>query len=227
MLPFHKYTGPYNPLHDQLDEFDRPVSGQEQYNAVDEIAMRHDICYRDKGETKEGKHACDDEMLKELNVLNPKGVREKIDKKLVRAILGKKRKLGWGITDDDGDEWTNELTDELHKPVRRKFRKRRVFAKDVDSIWAADLVDMQYYARTNQGYKYILMVIDVFSKYGWAIPLKTKKGIEVANAFADLWKKQSPPHMLWTDKGKEFINKDMTTLLKKHNVHLQENQPKQ
>ena len=183
VLPSHKYTGPYNPLHEQLDEFDRPILGQEPYNAVDAISMRHDICYRDKGKTKEGKHGCDDEMLKELDVLQPKGIREKIDKKLVRAILGKKRKLGWGITDDDGDEWTNELTDELHKPVRRKFRKRRVFAKDVDSIWAADLVDMQYYARTNQGYKYILMVIDVFSKYGWAIPLKTKKGIEVANAF--------------------------------------------
>ena len=64
------------------------------------------------------------------------------------------------------------------------------------------------------------MIIDVFSKYGWAIPLKTKKGVEVAKAFADLWKTQAPPKKLWTDKGKEFTNKDMTSLLKKHNVHL-------
>ena len=212
VLPGHKYTGPYNPLHEQLDEFDQPRKGQEPYNAVDAISMRHDICYRDKG--KEGKHTCDDEMLKELDVLEPKGMREKIDKKLVRTIIGKKRKLGWGI------EWTDKLANELHKPIRKKFRKRIVFAKNVDSIWAADLVDMQYYARTNRGYKYILMIIDVFSKYGWAIPIKTKKGVEVAKAFADLWMKQTPPQMLWTDKGKEFLNKDMSSLLEKHNVHL-------
>ena len=46
------------------------------------------------------------------------------------------------------------------------------------------------------------MIIDVFSKYGWAIPLKTKKGEDVANAFAHLWKRQAPPQMIWTDKGK-------------------------
>ena len=218
VLPFHKYTGPYNPLHEQLDENDLPLPGQEPYNAVDAISMRHDICYRDHGAAKEGKHACDDEMLKELDVLEPKGIRERIDKKLVRSIIGTKRKLGMGIADDD--QWADELTDELHKPVRRKFRKRIVFAKNVDSIWAADLVDMQYYARTNQGYKYILMIIDVFSKYGWAIPLKTKKGPEVAKAFTDLWKIQKPPKMLWTDKGTEFLNKYMTASLTEHNVHL-------
>ena len=221
VLPAHKYTGPYNPLHEQLDENDQPHAGQEPYNTVDAISMQHDICYRNHGATKRGKHACDDDMLRELNELDPKTIRERIDKTLVQTIIGTKRKLGWGIGDDnDGDEWSDELTDELHKPVRRKFRKRIVFAKGVDSIWAADLVDMQYYARTNKGYKYILMIIDVYSKYGWAIPLKTKKGVEVAEAFAELWKRQAPPQMLWTDKGKEFINKDMTDLLKKQNVHL-------
>ena len=64
------------------------------------------------------------------------------------------------------------------------------------------------------------MIIDVFSKYGWAIPLKSKTDIEVSNAFAELWKKQKPPKKLWTDKGKEFLNKRMTTLLEKQNVHL-------
>src|SRR5215470_4437423 len=62
-LPSHKYTGPYNPLHEQLDEYDNPLPGQEPYNKVDEIAMRHDICYRDQ---KDGKHGCDKKMLDEL-----------------------------------------------------------------------------------------------------------------------------------------------------------------
>ena len=52
---------------------------------------------------KEGKHACGDEMLQELDVLEPKGIREKIDRKFVRTIIGTKRKLEWGI------EWSNEL----------------------------------------------------------------------------------------------------------------------
>ena len=92
IVPYQKYTGPYNPLHEQLDEYDQPVAGQEPYHAVDAISMRHDICYRDN-ETKEGKHACDDEMLKELDVLEPKGIRERIDRKLVRSIICTKRKL--------------------------------------------------------------------------------------------------------------------------------------
>ncbi len=44
-MPGHKYTGPYNPLHEQLDENDLPIVGQKPFNKVDEISMRHDICY--------------------------------------------------------------------------------------------------------------------------------------------------------------------------------------
>ena len=115
---------------------------------------------------------------------------------------------------------SEELAEELHKPVRKTFRKRRVISKHVDDVWAADLVDMQYYSRTNKGYKYILMIIDIFSKYGWAIPLKRKTALEVYEAFVDLWKKQKPPKFLWTDKGKEFDNKRMNELLEENNVHL-------
>ena len=66
------------------------------------------------------------------------------------------------------------------------------------------------------------MIIDVFSKYGWAIPLKTKTGLEVTRAFQHLWEKQPqiipPPKKLWTDKGKEFYNKHMNELLRKHDT---------
>ena len=51
-------------------------------------------------------------------MLEPKGIREKIDRKLVRTIIGTKRELGWGII-----EWSNELADELHKPIRKKFKR--------------------------------------------------------------------------------------------------------
>ena len=215
VLPSHKYTGPYNPLDEQLDENDIPVSGQEPFNAVDAISMRHDICYRDHGNSKSGKHECDDDMLKELDVLQPENIREKIDRKLVKSLIGVKRKLGMGI------EWTDSLTDELHKPVRKRFKKRKVFAKKANDIMAADLVDMQYFARGNKGFRYILMIIDVFSKYGYAIPLKNKTAAEMVKAFKKLWKSGMPNfRLLWTDKGSEFLNKPMRELLENRNVQI-------
>ena len=213
VLPGHKYTGPYNPLDKQLDENDIPIMGQEPFNSVDAISMRHDICYRDNN-GKSGKKKCDDKMLIELDLLEPKNIREKIDRSVVRKLISAKKRLGWGI------EWSNELADELHKPIRKKFKKRIVFAKNVDDIWAIELVEMQPLARFNNGNKYILMIIDVFSKYGFAIPLKTKTGMAVADALKGLFKKQSPPAMLWADKGKEFYNKHVAEVLRKYNIHL-------
>ena len=176
VLPKHHFTGPFNPLPPQIDTKDNPLPGNEPYNAVDSISMYHDICYRDY-DTPVGKGECDRKILAELNVLVQKGRREKVDRQLVRSIIGFKHRMGLGI------HWTNQLANELHKPVRRRFDKRAVFATQVDDIWAEDLVDMSSFSRSNKGYKYLLTVIDVFSKYGWIVPLKTKTGKEVAQAF--------------------------------------------
>ena len=75
VLPGHKYTGPYNPLDEQLDVNDLPVAGQEPFNAVDAISMKHDICYRDHKDKKK----CDDKMILELDLQQPKDLRERID----------------------------------------------------------------------------------------------------------------------------------------------------
>ena len=83
--------------------------------------------------------------------------------------------------------WTDALAEELHKPVTKKFEKRRVIVRGVDKIWAADLVDMKAFAKDNEGVKYLLTVLDVFSKYGWILPLKTKTGVEVANALRQIF----------------------------------------
>ena len=181
----------------QLDSKDRPLPGQEPYNVGDAIAMRHDICCSDN---ENGKADCDRKILAELNSFTPQEGREKMDRQLARGIIGLKNRLGMGV------HWSSQLADELHKPVRRRFQKRSVFAKQVDNIWTADLVDMSSYSRSNSGYKYLLTVIDVFSKYGWIVPLKTKTGKEVATAFQELFTDNVPPSRLWTDKGTEFYN---------------------
>ena len=138
-----------------------PLPGQEPYNEVDAIVMRHDICYRNN---EDGKADYDHKMLAELNALTHRGGREKMDKQLVRGICGVKHRLGIGV------HWSSRLADELHKPVRKHYQKPSVFAKQVDDIWTADLVDMSPYLGSNSGYKYLLIVIDVFSKYGWIVP---------------------------------------------------------
>ena len=104
------------------------------------------------------------------------------------------------------------MAEELHKPVRKKFEKRRVLVNGIYKIWAADLVDMQAFSKFNHGIKYLLAVIDVFSKYGYLIPLKDKTGKSVASALKTIFKERQPEKM-WVDKGKEFYNKDVKELI--------------
>ena len=83
----------------------------------------------------------------------------------------------------------------------------------IDSIWAADLIDMTSYAKYNDEIRFLLTVIDIFSKYGWIVPLKDKRGESVAEAFAEIFKNSDrKPLKLWVDKGKEFYNKSVKSL---------------
>jgi len=83
----------------------------------------------------------------------------------------------------------------------------------IDQIWAADLVEMQVFSKFNRGVRYLLTVIDVYSKYGWMLPLKDKSGKSVADAFKEILKKSKrKPEKLWTDKGREFYNKHVKEL---------------
>ena len=112
----------------------------------------------------------------------------------MKSLISTKRKLGLGI------EWSDSSTDELLKPVRKHFKKRKVFSKKANDIMAADLVDMQYFAKGNKGFWYILMIIDAFSKYGYAILLKNKTAAEMVKVFKHLWKSGMPNfRLLWTD----------------------------
>jgi hypothetical protein len=111
---------------------------------------------------------------------------------------------------------------ELHKPVIKKFRTRRIIIQGIDHIWAADLLIMTQYSRENRGYKYILNVIDCFSKYVWCVALKKKTAYEVSEAFEQILNKSGrKPELLHTDMGKEFVNATFARLLKKYDdIHL-------
>jgi hypothetical protein len=105
-------------------------------------------------------------------------------------------------------KWTDELANELHKPVRRHFRKRRVLVRGIDAVWAVDLIDMQHYTKDNDNFKFILAVIDVFSKFGCMRIMKQKTGVEVAHALSNIISSSGrKPVQVWCDKGTEFYNK--------------------
>ena len=83
------------------------------------------------------------------------------------------------------------LADELHKPVIKKFEKRKVYSQFKDNIWGVDLADMHSLSRKNKGIKYLLCAIDFYSKYAFVIPLKDKKGISIVNAFNKIIKQHN------------------------------------
>ena len=76
-----------------------------------------------------------------------------------------------------------ELAKELHKPIIRKFRKRKVRSSFIDNIRSADLVDMELINKFDKEIIFLLYVIGIFSKYTWVIPLKDKN-VTITNAFS-------------------------------------------
>jgi hypothetical protein len=111
-----------------------------------------------------------------------------------------------------------EIAYELHKAARKNYTRRAVNVYGKNDLWQADLVEMIPYAGENKGFKYILCVIDCFTKFAWALALKTKTGTEVAKAFAQILCDRSPPKLLQVDNGKEFYNKTFDTLMTKYTI---------
>ena len=101
----------------------------------------------------------------------------------------------------------------LHKPARVHFQRRRTYAKGIDDLFQADLVDVSQLATHNDGYRYILTCVDVFSKRAWALPLKTKRGPEVTSVFERILDERKC-NMLQTDKGTEWVNTTFQSMLR-------------
>jgi transposase InsO family protein len=113
-----------------------------------------------------------------------------------------------------------EIVHELHKPARKNFPRRRVVVRGIDELWQIDLVEMGSIAAQNQNFKYILTVIDCFSKFAFAIALKDKTGKSTTNAMQNLFQtKGRVPQKIQTDQGKEFYNSSFSALMKRHNIH--------
>ena len=106
-------------------------------------AYQHDLCYSKHDDTKTRNEVCDNTALGELSgIVNPT-LRERIDKAIVGKLIRAKVNLVLGYPIKHFFKFTDELAEELHKPLCRKFDRRRVNVSSIDEIWAADLIDMQ------------------------------------------------------------------------------------
>ena len=87
------------------------------------------------------------------------------------------------------------------------LKKRKVYSAFKNYIWAADLAEMQLISKFNKGFRLLLCVIDINSKYAWVVPLKDKNGVSIVNAFQSILKQSSiKPYKIWVDKGFEVYN---------------------
>ena len=193
----YKYLGPYNDLENQLS-YNKKIGQIYKYddepkNNLDEIASRHDTCYS----IGENKNKCDRIMVNEINdipyIQRPWGTFG------IKQIINTKQELGMGVENDN-----KILSEELHKPKRKNYLRRKIIINHIDEIFAADVVEMQKFSKINKSYRYLLTCIDIFSKYAFVIPLKDKKGITIKNALQKISNKRKPK-FLRTDNGKDFI----------------------
>ena len=134
---------------------------------------------------------------------------------MVYKFFDKKSK-GSGII----NEPNYQLANELHKPIIRKFKKRKVYSSFRENIWGVDLADMQSLSKYNKGIKYLLCAIDLLSKYVWIISIKDKKRTSIVNAFKKIISEGRKPNKIWVDQGSEFYINTFKDFLKINNIEM-------
>lgn len=113
----------------------------------------------------------------------------------------------------------SDIVDEIHRRCLKKFARRRVVAKFIDELWQCDLVEMIPYEKSNNGYKYILTIIDVFSRFAFSKALRDKTAKTVAFAFEEIFlQDHRVPKLIQSDAGKEFYNKIFSSLMDKYKI---------
>ena len=112
------------------------------------------------------------------------------------------------------------LAKEVFSPQITKFRRERIIPLCKDETWSADLIDKSSLGKYNNNYKFILTVIDIFTKYAWAIPLKNKSGLSITNGFKIVLGGSRKPEKLFVDRGSEFYNKTFKSLLTEYEKKL-------
>jgi len=148
-------------------------------------------------------------------------------RKLRAADVSESKKKGKPQSVDSTRAWLEEQDAyTLHRPARKRFAGNPYTVTNVGEVWECDLLDVKSYAKYNDNYRYILSAIDVFSKFLYLIPVKTKSGPAFTAAFRSIFDDKPKLHLprpVWvgTDKGKEFFNKDFQDMLRDEGIQFQ------
>ena len=166
---------------ERIKEFKRRGDTRYIYrNELDKACFQHDSAYADHEDLINRTEA--DKALRDKAYViasNPKYDGYQIGLGSMVYKLFDKKSMGSGIARNTTKSSSSVLADELHKPIIKKFDKRKVYSQFKHNIWGVDLADMQSLSRKNKGIKYLLCAIDLYSKYAFVIPLKDEKGISI------------------------------------------------
>ena len=116
---------------------------------------------------------------------------------------------------------TKTFIDEIcSTPPKKNYPTNKTIIKSIDDTWSSDFLDMNDYGiKNNKGYRYILVVVDNFSKFGWTIPLKNQNAQSIRDAFSQIIKtSRRKPNLLETDDDKEYVDKIFSEFLNSHNI---------
>ena len=114
-----------------------------------------------------------------------------------------------------------QLAEELHKPIIRNFKRRKIYSSFKDNIWVVDLADMSLISKFNKGIKYLLCAIDLFSRYSCVVPLKNKKGESIVEGFQSILKDSGrKPNKTWVDHGSELCNDKFKIFLTENDIEM-------
>ena len=203
--------GPFTRHKERIKEFKR--TGDTRYiyrNEFDKACFQHDYAYADHKDLINRTEA--DKVLRDKAydiASNPKydGYQRGLASMVYKFFDKKSMGSGFKKLKNTTKSNSSILADELHKPIIKKFDKRKVYSQFKYNIWGVDLADMQSLSRKNKGIEYLFCAIDLYSKYAFVIPLKVKKGISFVNAFNKIIKQSNrKPNKIWVDQGSEFYN---------------------
>ena len=209
-----KYSacGPFTRHQKRIDQFmkDGRLSHIAK-NKLDAACFQHDSAYnkyKDSVNRRQSDIALKNKALK--IAVHPKvnGYQRNLAALVYKFFKGKTKGSGLNI---------KELAEELHKPIIKNFKRRKVYSSFKDNIWGVDLADMQLLSKYNKGIRYLLCVVDLFSRYAWVIPLKNKKGESIVEGFKKILDDSNrKPNKIWVDHGSEFYNNKFKSFLKKN-----------
>ena len=215
---FNRYTGPGNDVTSQVDF--NPYTGQiykihdQPSSNNDRCSMYHDVAYtvaqnigRDSKDIKNRKLKADKEWLDCLKPRSPWDI-------AAYSAIKSKKTLGLGNNFNMED-----LSEELNKPVINKFERKKIIVNHIDEIHSCDLVDMIKYSRMNKGYKYVFTNIDIFSKFAWSFPIKSKTIKDIKPCFEKIFKQRKPKY-IWSDQESSFFSKEMLKFFEDNNVKI-------